>query len=165
MDEFMNCTFNLANNRQTRMLADLNLIGCYNSTLEPAERDKIMLASAKANLARMAYFGLTEQQTMSQYIFEETFRLEFLVPFEQYNATLSALTLSELPSSQLEHIRQLNHLDVELYNYAHQLLEQRYERFKARDPHFEQHLSNILNRSINNTWAVVSSSSSSTDSS
>lgn len=63
LDEFMNCDSNLATNRQTRMLSDLALVGCYNKTTTPSlERDRIMLASAKRNLAGMSYFGLTEYQ-------------------------------------------------------------------------------------------------------
>lgn len=63
LDQFAGCDSNLATNRQTRMLSDLALIGCYNRTAIPAiERDRIMLASAKRNLAAMAYFGLTEYQ-------------------------------------------------------------------------------------------------------
>lgn len=44
--------------------------------MKPEERDATMLASAKANLERMAFFGLTEFQENSQYIFEETFNLK-----------------------------------------------------------------------------------------
>lgn len=63
LDEFANCESNLATNRQTRMLSDLALIGCYNkSAMPPHERDRLMLASAKRNLAKMSYFGLTEYQ-------------------------------------------------------------------------------------------------------
>lgn len=65
-DEFSKCDSNLATNRQTRMLSDLSLIGCYNKSSMPAhERDRIMLASAKRNLAAMSYFGLTEYQKVS----------------------------------------------------------------------------------------------------
>lgn len=63
LDEFAACESNLAANRQTRMLSDLALVGCYNKTAMPAhERERVMLASAKRNLAAMAYFGLTEYQ-------------------------------------------------------------------------------------------------------
>lgn len=67
LEEFMSCPWNLANNRQTRMLADLALVGCYNGTLKhrTAETDRVLLASAKRNLAAMAYFGLTEYQKVS----------------------------------------------------------------------------------------------------
>jgi heparan sulfate 6-O-sulfotransferase HS6ST1 len=50
------------------------------------------LASAKTNLERLAYFGLTEEQHLSQYLFQQTFQLEFRVPFQQFNTTHSSLT-------------------------------------------------------------------------
>lgn len=58
----MACPYNLASNRQTRMLADLSIVGCYNSTLSTLERDRLMLASAKHNLQFMPFFMLTEYQ-------------------------------------------------------------------------------------------------------
>lgn len=63
LEEFTSCDSNLATNRQTRMLSDLALVGCYNKSSMPShERDRVMLASAKRNLAAMSYFGLTEYQ-------------------------------------------------------------------------------------------------------
>jgi len=51
------------------MLADLSLIGCYNSSfMNQEERNKIMLASAKKNLLSIAFFGLTEFQKVSNKI-------------------------------------------------------------------------------------------------
>jgi len=45
------------------MMSDLSLVGCYNMTyMPPEERNRVMLASAKRNLAAMAFFGLTEFQ-------------------------------------------------------------------------------------------------------
>lgn len=77
LDQFMSCESNLATNRQTRMLSDLALVGCYNRTAMPAnERDRIMLASAKRNLASMAYFGLTEFQKVS--IFVQTLIMQII---------------------------------------------------------------------------------------
>lgn len=68
LEEFTSCDSNLATNRQTRMLSDLALVGCYNKSSMPAhERDRIMLASAKRNLAAMSYFGLTEYQKVLFY--------------------------------------------------------------------------------------------------
>lgn len=70
LEEFTGCDSNLATNRQTRMLSDLALVGCYNKSSMPAhERDRIMLASAKRNLAAMSYFGLTEYQKASVILF------------------------------------------------------------------------------------------------
>lgn len=123
LDDFAGCESNLAVNRQTRMLSDLALVGCYNKTyMTAAERDRVMLASAKRNLAGMAYFGLTEYQKMSQYIFEETFNLRFAIPFEQHNSTVSTATMSGLPVEKRLRIEQLNALDIELYEFAKRML-------------------------------------------
>ncbi|KAL5275281.1 HS6ST1 family protein [Megaselia abdita] len=68
LNDFASCESNLAINRQTRMLADLAQVGCYNKTgFDPKERERIMLASAKEHLAAMAYFGLTEYQKVNKY--------------------------------------------------------------------------------------------------
>lgn len=37
-----------------------------------------MLLSAKNNLKKMAFFGLTEEQEISQYLFEVTFNLRYV---------------------------------------------------------------------------------------
>nr|CAG4649708.1 EOG090X0E58 [Scapholeberis mucronata]SVE93896.1 EOG090X0E58 [Scapholeberis mucronata] len=147
LDEFMDCPYNLAHNRQTRMLADLTLAGCYtgfNSTEDRLERDRILLQSAKHNLANMAFFGLTEQQSISQYIFEQTFQLDFANSFDQANATLSAQAIAELTPSQLERVRQLNSLDTELLAFARKLMHERFEELKRRDLYFRQHWLRIL---------------------
>ncbi|KAH8311197.1 hypothetical protein KR044_004790 [Drosophila immigrans] len=146
LDQFAGCESNLAANRQTRMLADLALVGCYNKSSMPAhERDRVMLASAKRNLAAMAYFGLTEYQKMSQYIFEETFNLRFAIPFEQHNATISAAAVTNLRPDQRRRIEKLNSLDIELYAFAKNLLFQRFDHLKAKDAKFEQRFANLGN--------------------
>ncbi|KAL3280864.1 hypothetical protein HHI36_004092 [Cryptolaemus montrouzieri] len=137
IDEFIDCESNLAINRQTRMLADLSLIGCYDKNyMTKADRDRIMLASAKRNLQSMAFFGLTEYQKISQYIFEETFNLRFAIPFEQNNSTVSSSTIPYLTPTQAAKIATLNSLDIELYKFAKKLLMERFEKLKARDTDF-----------------------------
>lgn len=126
------------------MLADLALVGCYNKTYLPAhERDRILLESAKRNLAGMAYFGLTEYQKVSQYIFEETFNLRFAIPFEQHNSTFTAL--GTMKKYQSDKIKQLNSLDLELYTFAKNLLFQRFQKLKNKDVNFEKRFANLGN--------------------
>lgn len=51
------------------MMADLALIGCYNTSyMTASERNRVMLASAKRNLAAMAFFALTEHQKVRSFI-------------------------------------------------------------------------------------------------
>lgn len=126
LQEFMDCPYNLANNRQTRMLADLSLVGCYNvSTMSDDERCALLLESAKRNLRGMAFFGLTEYQRKTQYLFERTFNLEFIAPFTQLNGTRASSV--DVPPEAQHKILQLNRWDVELYEYARDLFLQRFQ--------------------------------------
>jgi hypothetical protein len=60
------------------MLADLTLVGCYNaSAVSSARRRATMIANAKTNLRRLAFFGLTERQVDSGYLFERRFGVRF----------------------------------------------------------------------------------------
>lgn len=108
-----------------------------------AERDRVMLASAKKNLQSMAFFGLTEHQKISQYIFEETFNLRFAIPFEQNNATVSSSTMPTLTTAQAAKIASLNALDIELYEFAKKILFERFEKLKARDANFEERFKHL----------------------
>jgi hypothetical protein len=122
LEEFMECSHNLANNRQTRMLADLTLVNCYNrsgSEQADEQRDAAILASAKRNLASLAYFGLTEFQVESQWLFERTFGLHFTSAFVQYNETRASD--ANLTLAQIQRLRHVNALDEQLYDYARQL--------------------------------------------
>jgi len=144
IEEFMNCPHNPAANRQTRMLADLELVDCHNkSAMEPGRRNLILLESAKANLEKMAYFALTEQQRLSQYIFQQTFNIQFKTSLEQINATRSSSTQAELDSAVLARIREINSLDVQLYSFAQQLLAKRLNILKEQDESFEENMSKI----------------------
>jgi len=135
-DEFISCSNNLAFNRQTRMLADLTKIQCYDKlrdkqdnfvALEAASA-RAMLDSAKENLSKIDFFGILEHQRDSQRLFEATFQLKFVIPFEQKTGTRASKV--ELTDKQLERIRAMNSLDIELYEYAQQLFEERKLKFK-----------------------------------
>ncbi|TRZ08882.1 hypothetical protein HGM15179_018225 [Zosterops borbonicus] len=132
LQEFMDCPYNLANNRQVRMLSDLSLVGCYNLSVMPEEqRNKVLLDSAKENLKQMAFFGLTEFQRKTQYLFEKTFNMNFISPFMQYNSTKASSV--EIDKQTQQHIEALNFLDMELYDYAKDLFLQRYQYMRQKE--------------------------------
>ncbi|XP_028923576.1 heparan-sulfate 6-O-sulfotransferase 2 [Ornithorhynchus anatinus] len=132
LKEFMDCPYNLANNRQVRMLSDLSLVGCYNlSVMAEEQRNKVLLDSAKENLKRMAFFGLTEFQRKTQYLFEKTFNMNFISPFTQYNSTRASSV--EIDEQTQKHIETLNFLDMELYDYAKDLFLQRYQYMRQKE--------------------------------
>ncbi|XP_059695224.1 heparan-sulfate 6-O-sulfotransferase 3 [Haemorhous mexicanus] len=140
LQEFMDCSYNLASNRQVRMLADLSLVGCYNLTfMNESERNVILLQSAKNNLKNMAFFGLTEFQRKTQYLFERTFNLKFISPFTQFNVTRASNV--DIGEDVRQRIEELNFLDMQLYEYAKDLFLQRFQYSKQ-----EEHQKNRLKR-------------------
>ncbi|CDQ85080.1 unnamed protein product [Oncorhynchus mykiss] len=144
LTNFMDCPSNLANNRQVRMLADLSLVGCYNvstfTTGAERERGRVLLASAKNNLRNMAFYGLTEFQRKTQYLFERTFGLRFIQAFTQINSTRAA-SVGVGEGALRRRIEGLNALDVELYEYAKELFLRRYQQEERQRLH--QHTASI----------------------
>ena len=95
-------------------MADLRLVNCYNITgMSRSQREEALLASAKANLERLAFFGITSEQAKSQYLFEDTFNLKFKVPFETHNQHIKD-EIAGLDDETLTKVRNLNNLDIEL---------------------------------------------------
>ena len=134
LPQFLDCSSNLARNRQVRMLADLTLVNCYNTTgMSPKERDKKMLESAKRNLRSMAFFAIVEYQEESQFLFEQTFGLRFSLKFEQHNQTRASDAMAYVDDTNLPVIKQQNSLDLELYAYAKELFMKRVNFFKQEN--------------------------------
>ena len=119
----MNCPGNLANNRQTRMLADHRGLQCdkvnSSSTFETMQRR--MLESAKRNLAQFHFFGLTEYQTENQILFENTFGVKFRGPGLTLMKSSASNLISKINHDQLEQVKKLNSLDIELYEFGRKI--------------------------------------------
>ncbi|VDN11006.1 unnamed protein product, partial [Dibothriocephalus latus] len=114
LDHFADCRFNLANNRQTRMLASLEPLGCYADLTNwtaavPAAATRILtssqqalLDSAKVNLAtRMVVFVLSEYMSYSQYLLQRAFGIVFRQTFFDPQAS-PHLTHADLARQSLE---------------------------------------------------------------
>uniref|UniRef100_A0A6G1S857 Heparan-sulfate 6-O-sulfotransferase n=1 Tax=Aceria tosichella TaxID=561515 RepID=A0A6G1S857_9ACAR len=126
LEEFLSCPNNMAINRQTKMLANYKrdesgMIKCDESQ---AEQDRL-LESAMANLRRIAFFGICEQQKASQLVFEKTFKLEFSNEFSQSEDNKTRVFISKLSSGVVDKIVELNSLDMRLYEYALDLFKYR----------------------------------------
>ena len=132
-DYFMVCPANLANNRQTRMLANRTDVHCSNvnssSTFEAMQ--KRMLQSAKRNLAQLHFFGLTEYQKENQILFENTFGLKFRkLGLVQLNSSAQELKY-DMKKYQLERLKKLNLLDIELYNFGKKMFFSRLKTIRS----------------------------------
>ena len=128
LEEFLSCESNWGNNRQVMMLANLEEVGCYNkSRYAKKEREARMLASAKRNLEKFAFFGLTEFLEESGILFEKMLGLQFGKPLRQlpFSGLCSSPALKSVTKDMYEKIAQINKLDVALYNYAVQLFTKR----------------------------------------
>lgn len=132
LQAFLDCKYNLANNRQTRMLANLSKVNCYNSSgMTEEERNAVMLESAKENLLNLDFFGLTEFQRETQLLFEHTFHIEFINDFIQHNRTHSQRTV--ITEAETEQIRDKNRLDIKLYEFAKELFAERLKAMKFEE--------------------------------
>lgn len=136
LEEFLDCPNNMATNRQTRMLADEDSIPCEHSNDDNAINSSsasLMLSSALENLRKMAFFGLCELQRASQVVFEETFKMRFNQNFIQSEDDRTRALVRQLPEHLLVRIRELNHLDLKLYNYAMKLFKSRCKQLTGSD--------------------------------
>ena len=131
---FMNCDGNLANNRQTRMLADHRGLQCdkvnSSSTFETEQRR--MLESAKQNLAQFHFFGLTEHQKENQILFENTFRVKFRESGLTRRNTYASSLISKINKDQLERVKKLNSLDIELYEFGKKIFFSRLKTIRSQ---------------------------------
>ncbi|XP_071111768.1 heparan-sulfate 6-O-sulfotransferase 3-B-like [Haliotis cracherodii] len=135
LHDFMGCASNLGINRQTRMLANLSIVGCYNTSasgLTYDERHYLMLASAKENLRNMAFFGLTGHQELSQILFENTFNMKFVKTFKDVPTSDTWSGRSVVSNVQRDKILFINRFDVMLYQYAKDLFFQRLQMLAER---------------------------------
>ena len=146
-----NCIYlagNLARDRQTRMLADLNKFKCPKDGPSEAMKRKI-LQSAKENLARLPMFGLNEHLFATQYLLKWSLNLELKNFMASRKST--HVSLNNISQSDLEAVKEVNRYDTELYKFTERLFSKRlkyivsYNRKRGRKvpPEIEQSL-NIL---------------------
>ena len=130
LSSFLSCESNWANNRQTLMLADIEAVNCFDKkSIGKEKREQKLLQTAKKNMESFAFFGITEYMDESCRMFENHFNMKF--PMKPPKRNLSDLhsgpmlpTLWKNPAF-LRAIRQVNHLDMALYEHALKLFDER----------------------------------------
>lgn len=88
-------------------------------------------------------------------MFEETFKLRFKIPFTQNEDTYSKATLDKATAEDLEAVREANSLDLELYQYAEQLLNSRFLELKEQDSDFDEHYNFLGEKGYHFSWDDV----------
>ena len=92
------------------------------------DHDRLMLTSAKANLRKMAFFGIIERIDDTQTLFEATFGLRFAQRLNNsYEPRGENFTMSD--SQRTTFMKQIA-LDVQLFEYAKSLFQQRVQAVK-----------------------------------
>lgn len=130
-EKFISCPHNQAINRQTRMIADLSLVDCYEHMRNPTKsHEATMLASAKLNLQRVfVSFAINEFLVESQILLEHQLGRKFMDPFmtkksgKEKSGDLVAYIFKN--KELYDKVAKLNHLDMELYQYALDLFSSR----------------------------------------
>ena len=110
----------MANNRQTRLLADYNE-NDKSCNLFKIENKRELIESAKSVLSNMAYFAITEYEELSQKLFEKTFENSFKFNYKlnlTRTQTQSFKIARKLKKSIINKLNELNDLDLELYEFA-----------------------------------------------
>ena len=140
-DKFMHCSFNWANNRQTIMLANLSSVDCLNpkSNMSHSERDTLLLESAKTNLMEMSFFGLTDYLAESCLLFERQFNVKFGKSCNQTknDAVNGGFLIDEILFNETLRniVERVNHLDIQLYDFALQVFIRRLEDYNIQWNH------------------------------
>ena len=141
--DYLSCEHNLANNRQVRMLANYNKLGCNglrcrtkseNCTgQERNSYDKMLLESAKETLLSLSFFGLSELQNQTKYLFEKTFNNKIKLNTEFKTVISSRNQFLKVLLNDADVINMNNYLDFELYKYAKELFTSRIKYFQTQD--------------------------------
>ena len=132
LENFVKCQDSWSTNRMTISLADHDEATCWNKThYTREERDQILLESAKSNLLKFSYFGITDFPSESSELFEKTFGVVLRNPLKAMLPikTRGGQFLESLPLDMYKQILTLivenNRLDLELYEYAIEIFKKR----------------------------------------
>jgi len=131
LSNFMKCKSNPAINRQTRMLADLRSTKCsafYH--MSKNEKDRFLYNSATKVLGEMIFFALTEKPAESQFIFEKTFHVKFNNDWKLFDTGYSKEYMKNVSSEDIQKIKDINYLDLKLYQFASNMFAKRLKYFE-----------------------------------
>ena len=115
LDEFIDCPYNTASNRQTRMLS---FQPCADSGTEIDEVSDVIIAFQTINA--LPYFAFEEYPVQSAELLEWTFgiKIDPIIRNEQPHESVTPIALAQLSDDVKDRIKKINQLDVLLYEHA-----------------------------------------------
>ncbi|MDP2293402.1 MAG: sulfotransferase family 2 domain-containing protein [Actinomycetota bacterium] len=116
-------------NVQTAILGAQSVSGGTRGTVGRAD-----LSRAKENLTKCVAFGVTERVDASMTLICEALGWPSFTGFPHVNPTLDRTAVSQLDPATLDDLREFTELDAELYRFATELFEQRWQQWSADHP-------------------------------
>jgi hypothetical protein len=134
IEEFIDCPTNPGNNRMSRMLALYNYNNgeCYGEGLSGED----MLERAKRTIDSLYWLGLNEYIEESVLLFEKTMSGSTKFEYFFFDATIGKKKtfankyLAEFSDEIVNKIKENNHLDIQLYEYARENFFKRLNLYK-----------------------------------
>lgn len=129
-DEELQKSFGMMNG-QTRQITSLRLVAGRlpdKPGLSEQEIDQALLETARDNLAAMPGFGLLERFQDSLHLLSFVFGWRPLPDSLHLNEAPQSLDTSKLSPAVLDLLERYNQLDLQLYDYARVLFEQRFQQ-------------------------------------
>ncbi|CAL1544634.1 unnamed protein product [Lymnaea stagnalis] len=130
--DFIRCKENSANNRQTRMLANLAEVNALR--LRGQAYDEALLKSAKQTLLRLPFYGILDRLDDTMVLLEAELGFHFRQPLHRQHT--ASETLLPLEPGMLQLVQQANHLDLKLFQFATKLFDDKLS--KKIGGHFQQ---------------------------
>ncbi|KAH9503839.1 Heparan-sulfate 6-O-sulfotransferase 3-B [Bulinus truncatus] len=112
--DFLNCRENPANNRQTRMLANLTAVNSMG--LSGQDYEMAMLHSAQQTLLKLPFYGIINRPRDTFKLLEHELGIRFLKTFP-HQETASEKHFSMEPEVY-SRLKEVNHLDFKLFRFA-----------------------------------------------
>lgn len=99
------------------------------------------LELAKERLQEFPFFGLTEDFEHSMSLLAYTFGWSPVMNINTLNAAPTPMHMEDYPQAVMDAITEINQIDIELYDYARQLFQTRYNQmlFQLLDQHYSAH--------------------------
>ncbi|KAA3670574.1 heparan sulfate 6-O-sulfotransferase HS6ST1 [Paragonimus westermani] len=149
LQTFLDCPFNLAINRQVRMLANLSRLGCYRNLLswntprsdyvDLSVTQRSLLLSAQDTLSSfLRVYGLNAYLPYTQYLFQRVLHIVFNrwladQHVNSLNKSHAQRIRPHLSTLDVQQVRDSNRLDMLLYKYAVRLFVLRLTVYTVHD--------------------------------
>ena len=136
-----------ANTPFSELLRATTSVPIYLSPQIPGDK---LLDAAKKHLSEFAFFGLAEKFEESLFLLCYTFGWKPIRRYSIINKAKERMNSSTLTKDIIDKIMECNKLDMELYEYAQKLFEQRYDEMvvKLKKKYYDSRYDNLTSKEM-----------------